>query len=176
MYLHARDHEDEDSRTETAVSSVGHTRGNTGLLVVLLVLLVLLGPAPPDHRLHSNHGTSEVDRPVLGQEQPLVMPRGQGSRARLVQAHQEAVQRVVPGFLRGTLCSRLELPGQVPVALGEGSRHARAEGLMIVGPKEGCGLWKEGGVKIVEGGMKIVEERMWIVEGGRDVDYGRREG
>ena len=161
MYLHARDQEDEDGSTETEVVSIGHSRGSTRLLVVLLLLL-LLGPAPPDHRLHSNHGTSEVDRPVLGQEQPLVMPRGQGSRARLVQAHQEAVQGVVPGFLRGTLCSRLELPGQGPVALGEGSRHARAEGLMIVGPKEGCGLWKEGGVKIVEGGMKIVEGRMWI--------------
>ena len=159
MYLHARDQEDEDGSTETEVVSIGHSRGSTRLLVVLLLLL---GPAPPDHRLHSNHGTSEVDRPVLGQEEPLVMPRGQGSRARLVQAHQEAVQGVVPGFLRGTLCSRLELPGQVPVALGEGSRHARAEGLMIVGPKEGCGLWKEGGVKIVEGGMKIVEGRMWI--------------
>ena len=154
MYLHARDHEDEDGRTETAVSSVGHTRGNTGLLVVLLVLLVLPGPAPPDHRLHSNHGTSEVDRPVLRQEQPLVMPRCQGSRASLVQAHQETVQDVVPGFPRGTLSSRLELPGQVPVALGEGSRHSRAEGLMIVGPKEGCGMWKDGGMWIVEGVME----------------------
>ena len=161
MYLHARDHEDEDGSTETEVVSIGHSRGSTWLLVVLLLLL--LGPAPPDHRLHSNCGASEVDRPVLRQEQPLVMPRCQGSRARLVQAHQEAVQRVVPGFLRGTLCSRLELPGQVPVALGEGSRHARAEGLMIVGPKEGCGLWKEGGMLIMEGGRR--EDC-----GGRDED------
>ena len=90
MYLHARDKEDKHSSTKTAVVAIGHPRGRTGLLIVLLV--VLLGPVPrPAHRLHGNDGASEVDRPELWQEQPLVVPWRQGTRARLVEAHQEAV-------------------------------------------------------------------------------------